>query len=218
MDARLQADYSNLTTHLFMQTNFFTKPTNHIKTVFRRVYKKTKVGNKKYSKWVLLTILLVCLGVVCTIKFLPVTTDESRQESPDPALKKTQGILTKQDPPFSTKTPRGESYDGKWTRVSPPERNPVYAFSDSIDGIRIIVSQQPLPKELRDQTATSTKTLAAGYSATEKLSVSGAVTYIGTSAKGPQSVIMTKDNLLILVKSSQRIPNTAWEKYLSDLR
>lgn len=184
------------------------------------LYRKTVVVLQKKSGRMILLGALLAVGVIFIgARFVPgVKEFIAPDPKATPLLKQTQGVLTKQDPPFSTKTPNGESYEGKWTRVSPSERNPVYAFNGAIEGVNVIVSQQPLPKELRNDTVASTQALAAGYSATQKLEVPGAAAFVGTSAKGPQSVIMTKDNLLILIKSSERIPNQSWEAFLTTLR
>lgn len=221
MAAHLLVGYNNLMTLLFMLTRkTISSHLIHLKqSVFQHSQRLWQLFMaRKRLRVIVISGLLVGLGIIVGLR---IASDESTPtvvQPTDPALAKSQGVLTKQDPPFDAKTPRGESLSGRWTRVSPPDRNPAYAYTDSVDGIKVIVTEQPLPKELRSDIVASTKALAAGYSATQTLDVPGATTFIGTSAKGPQSVIMTKDNLLVLVKSSQRIPNAAWEQYLKELR
>lgn len=98
--------------------------------------------------------------------------------------------------------------------MSPPDNDPVFAYTDSIDGIKISVSQQPLPSGMDDAQVAE---LAKKYNATTKLELSQPVVYIGASAKGPQSVIFTKNKLLVLIKSQGKISDEAWTNYIKSL-
>jgi len=127
---------------------------------------------------------------------------------------------TPEKPSYETILPEDKSISelGGWRRVSPPENDPVYAFTDSLDGIPVSVSQQPLPQSFRDDPAGRVAELAQKFSATEKLETSDITAYVGTSSKGPQSVIFTKNDLLILIKSEKKINNTSWQNYIASLR
>lgn len=122
-------------------------------------------------------------------------------------------------PSFATLLPEGKTLEelGGWQRVSPPDKEAVYAFVDTINGIQINVSQQPLPESFKKDTAGSLAALAKDFNANEKITVGTQTAYIGTSEKGPQSVIFAKDNLLILMRSSQAIPNDYWGVYINSL-
>lgn len=116
-------------------------------------------------------------------------------------------------PEYPTALPEGKSAEdlGGWKRVSPPGDDPVFAYTDSIDDITISVSQQPIPDGL------DIAELARSYSATTTLDVKGTDVYIGTSAQGPQSVILSKNGLLILIKSQYKIPEDSWVEYIASL-
>ena len=120
---------------------------------------------------------------------------------------------------YQTILPNGKSISdlGGWQRVSPSKNDPVYAYTDAINGIAISVSQQPLPQSFIGNVDTKTADLAKSYSATNKISAGATTVYIGTSSKGPQSVILTKDSLLILIKSKSKIDDTLWAKYVESL-
>lgn len=137
---------------------------------------------------------------------------------PDGTAMTTSKLATK--PEYSTMLPAGKSIEtlGGWTRVSPPDREPVFAYVDKIDSNKIIVSQQPLPKQFKDNTASQVESFAKGYLADVKITAGNTTAYIGTSAKGPQSVIFSKNNLLILIKSSVKIDNSKWGEYISSLQ
>lgn len=121
---------------------------------------------------------------------------------------------------YQTVTPRGKSIQqlGGWRRVSPPKSTPVYAYIDSIDGIQISVSQQPLPDKFIEETDSKLDELAKGFGATNEISADGIKVYVGTSAKGPQSALFIKNGLLILVKSQHKIATTSWKSYAESLK
>lgn len=137
----------------------------------------------------------------------------------------TDGELTNQtsaskDLHQKTLTPAGTSIDdrGGWSRISPPGKAPVFAYSDSINGTTINVSQQAIPESFKTNIPENVAELAKSYNATATIDANGTTVHIGDSAKGPQSVIFTKSNLLIMIKSQQKIPAEAWVRYINSLK
>ena len=122
-------------------------------------------------------------------------------------------------PKYQTISPGGIPIEqlGGWKRVSPPEKDPVFAYSDMIDGVNISVSQQPLPVSFEADPAGKTAELAKSYSATNKIEADKITIYIGTSVKGPQSVIFTKTDLLVLIKSEKKLSDASWKRYIESL-
>lgn len=126
---------------------------------------------------------------------------------------------TTQVPEYQTILPIGKSINdlGGWKRVSPPENEPVFAYTDQIDGVTISVSQQPLPDSFKSNLSSQVAEVAKKFNATSKIDANGTTLYIGTSAKGPQSTIFTKKNLLILIKSQKKINDKSWIGYVKTL-
>lgn len=126
---------------------------------------------------------------------------------------------TVQNPEYSTLLPNGTSIEelGGWNRVSPEDSDPVYAYADTIDGVQITVSEQPLPASFKNNIDSQVAELAKKFSATDQIETNGTKIYIGTSAKGPQSVIFARGGLLILVKSQKKIDDSSWKKYADSL-
>ena len=122
-------------------------------------------------------------------------------------------------PTFQTILPSGKSISslGGWHRVSPPGNDPVFAYTDKLAGVPIIVSEQQIPKSFDGKVSQKVADVAKSYSADDKLTVDGTIVYVGYSLKGPQSVIFTKKNLLILIRSDALISNTAWGTYVASL-
>jgi hypothetical protein len=127
---------------------------------------------------------------------------------------------TRASPTYPTLLPAYKTAQqlGGWFLISPPGHNPVYAFVDSLGGVSISVSEQPLPIDFQNSTVSKIALLAQSFGATEKISVNDLVAYIGTSAKGPQSVIFTRSKLLILIKSSASLTSDQWIGYISKLQ
>ena len=125
-----------------------------------------------------------------------------------------------QAPTYETTLPGGKSIDdlGGWKRVSPPDRDPVFAYSDKIDNVAISVSQQPLPENLKEDTNKKISELAESFGAATKVEANGLTAYIGTSAKGPQSAILVHKGTLILIKSQATVSQDAWQEYINTLR
>lgn len=124
-----------------------------------------------------------------------------------------------QAPNYPTLLPEGRTLEslGGWHRISPPDRNPVFAYADKIGDTSISVSQQPIPDGFKTNIGESVAELAKSYAATEKISLDSLTIYIGTSAKGPQSVILAKGSVLILIKSKAKIKDDAWVSYILSL-
>lgn len=122
-------------------------------------------------------------------------------------------------PTFQTLLPSNTSINqlGGWQRVSPPNNDPVFAFVDTIQGISVTVSQQPIPSSFKNNIDTSVAELAKSYNATTELTAGNTKVYIGTSYSGPQSVIFVKNGLLVLIKSEKKIADDDWIKYIQSL-
>lgn len=132
-----------------------------------------------------------------------------------------QKILGNQKPEFDTILPQGKSIEslGGWSRVSPPDRDPTFAYVDLLDGKDISVSQQLVPPAISDDPAGGVQSVAYDFNAKDRsIASDGTIFYIGTSSKGPQSIIFTKNDLLILIKSSASIDKQIWSEYIASLQ
>lgn len=130
-------------------------------------------------------------------------------------------ILGNQKPEFDTILPQGKSIEslGGWSRVSPPDRDPTFAYVDLLDDKDISVSQQLVPSAISDDPAGGVQSVAYDFNAKDRSVASdGTIFYIGTSSKGPQSIIFIKNDLLILIKSSASIDKQIWSEYIASLQ
>lgn len=124
-----------------------------------------------------------------------------------------------QSPRYETVIPDGKTVAslGGWERISPPNKPEVYAYSDKIGDVPISVSQQELPKSFESNPTEQIAEIAKKFNATTKIDAGDTVVYVGTSYKGPQSALLTKKNLLILIKSTKKIDEKDWAQYVKSL-
>ncbi len=195
----------------------FSWVTGTLHTSKRRLRLLAQVAIKRPRYSALGVVLLVA---VASVYFFWGNRSDSATPLPagEDTAYKSDG-LTKGTPKFETILPAGTTIDsfGGWTRVSPKDRDPVYAYADVVGKVPINVSQQPLPKEFKVDTDKQIKLLAESYTANEKLTLDDMTVYIGTSAKGPQSAIFTKNDLLILIKASTELSSKQWTNYIRAL-
>lgn len=129
-------------------------------------------------------------------------------------------VQTGVQPNFRAVLPASTSIEdlGGWQKLTPPNSDPFYVYIDEIDSILVNVSQQSLPSGFSSDVDTKVSEVAKGYNATSTLDANGTKVYIGNSAKGPQSVIFSKNGLLILIVSQQKIQDESWISYINSLK
>jgi hypothetical protein len=145
--------------------------------------------------------LVVVIGIIILIIAL--------QPAPTP-------IISTDTPTYDTIVPGGNK-KVSWERISPVNSDAVYAYADKISGVSVSVSEQMLPTSFINDTDGQIAQLATAYNATDIVTAGSVKVYIGTSIEGPQSVIFTKNSLLILIKSQTKIQDSAWVKYVESL-
>jgi hypothetical protein len=190
-----------------------SKPsTNDITKVTSPVHDQYKILNKK-------TIVLSSVVILALISFLIVGSIIHQQNSAKNADNASDSGLVVENLEYQTIVPDGKSISelGGWKRVSPAGSDPVFAYTDTIGAVSISVSQQPLPKSFVGDTDNQVAELAKKFSATNKIQSADTTIYVGSSSKGPQSAIFTKNGLLILIKSQEKIEDAAWAKYAKSL-
>ena len=155
-------------------------------------------------------ILIIIVGIIIASISQQVSNNSNNNENSKEVV---------QDLEYQTILPEGKSISdlGGWRRVSPSKADPVYAYTDTIGANSINVSEQPLPDSFIGDTDDQVAELAKKFNATTKIQAGDIKVHLGSSSKGPQSVIFTKNSLLILIKSQEKIEDAAWIKYIKSL-
>ncbi len=178
---------------------------------------------KRRPKLLVVSVIAVLLATAVIIGAVGRNGDKPEQAAattPSGTAPKP-GVLERGTPAYDTVLPGGKTAEalGGWTRISPPNRDAVWAYTDSIGGIPISVSQQKLPADFKtSDTDEQVSQLAKDFDAQETITAASTTVYIGTSAKGPQSVIFNMNDLLILIKSTAPIAKDQWVAYINSLR
>jgi hypothetical protein len=165
-------------------------------------YKKAGIGASAL-------VLVVAVGVIA------LQTRDSKGEKTG-----NTGVLgtASQKPTFEYSLPTGAGHEVKAESVRYDAQRKVVNFTDSIGGVTITISQQPLPDKFKENTDEEVKKLAESFSANEVLSTANPTAYLGTSAKGPQTVIFSKKGLLVFIQSTKEIDNHDWAEYITNLQ
>lgn len=184
-----------------------------ISSIFARI-KSLRPKPSKLNLKIVGALTIVILGTTAWF-FVPSSPGSIANNTPS-----APSAGSKNSPNYATVLPGSKSVEdlGGWHRVSPDDRDPVYAYADKIGDVAINVSQQPLPGDFASDTSNKVSELAKAYGATNKVEAGSQMIYIGTSEKGPQSAIVVKNSTLILMKSIQKIPDEAWASYVKSLR
>lgn len=163
------------------------------------------------KKWVISGVVGVILvsGAVTTL----LITKDSGKTSDKP------GVLadTDQKADFAYSLPKGDS-EGLEGAVRFDSQRKVVNYRDSIGGVAITISQQPLPEGFKQDTDSKVKKMAEDFSATKTIATANPTAYIGTSEKGPQTVIFSKKGLLVFIQSTKKIDDHDWAEYITSLQ
>jgi hypothetical protein len=165
------------------------------------------------------TLLAIALCIVITgtaaLK-LNIKSDSSAEVSKASNGAGQAGVpVATHDPEFDTVLP--QSRDIKKEQIFYDPVRKFAKYDDEVDTVKVTISQQPLPEAFKSDPAGKVKSLAEGFSATEKLSVGQQDMYYGRSEKGPQTLILSKNNVLIFIATTQPVEKEALKLYASDL-
>lgn len=132
----------------------------------------------------------------------------------------TTGVLgqASETPSFKAVLPDGKESETTSDKVAYDAQRKVASYTDMVGGIKVTVSQQALPETFKDSPEEKVKKLAESFAANEVISTSSPTAYLGTSVKGPQTVIFTKNGLLIFIQSAQKIDKPDWAEYITKLQ
>lgn len=165
-----------------------------------------------FKKQIIGGLAAVVLVAGVTTALLITKTDEKKSAD-------TPGVLAENDQKadFAYSLPKGNS-EGLDGAVKFNAERKVVNFRDSIGGIAITISQQPLPEGFKEDTDAKVKKLAEEFSATKTIATANPTAYIGSSEKGPQTVIFSKKNLLVFIQSTKKIDDHDWAEYITNLQ
>lgn len=187
------------------------------KQLYQSVRAKPSSLIAKYPRQLMIGsgVLAACIVVVGVVA-LSGSDGKGGQGSLDDSA---NGVLSEQSakPDFAYSVPKGDETEASGAVRYDADKK-VVNFEDSIGGVNIVVSQQPLPEAFKDDTDNRVKKMAEDFAATEVISTSNPTAYLGNDIKGPQTVIFAKKDLLVFIQSAKKIDNHDWAEYITNLK
>lgn len=185
-------------------------PETHLYTLWRK-QRRLRV------QLTIVIILILGLGIWLKPHWFPQSPESSGQTTRNGGAQLTHGT-----PDFKAFLPAGETIDayGGWTRVSPSDSAPVYAYSATLYGTAIIVSQQKLPNNFEGDVQGKVQELQSdqGYVTQHTIELDSTTIYIGVSKNNYQSTIFEREGTLVLITSYRSINDSTIESYVKSLQ
>lgn len=162
--------------------------------------------------------ILLRVGIVATvilvINALALTFIKDKK---DPGA--TQGVTTQAtQPEFPVVLPDGSKQGLTNENINYDPVKKVASYKDTLQGIDITVSQQPLPEAFKSDPAVQVEKIAKDFSADKALPTKSTKAFVGTSAQGPQSVVTWKKGVLIFIFANREIKDEEWVSYIDSFQ
>lgn len=188
------------------------KNVNKITSLPKQIVKSAR---QKFSRKSLLigslALILIVAGIVVGNKYL--LNDNKPSKS---GVLATDGASEfTNDPKFEIVKPKGRDI-AREKIVYDPKRN-FAKYEDDINGTPVTVSQQPLPETFKADPASGAAKVAKDFGATEELLFEQQKMYYGIDEKGPQTLIFTKNNLLVFIATSKEVEKQSLQVYAGNL-
>lgn len=169
--------------------------------------------NPLYKKYYIgvgaLLVLPLCFMLVAS--FTHVAKNSESTKKPE-----VQGKTVAAKPDFNTLKPT--TSDNQATETKYDATKKVASYNDVLKDVPITVSQQPLPAKFVKDPTGEIANLAKEINANDKISTSDATAYAGISIKGPQTVVFTKNDLLVFILADKKIDQLAWADYIEKMQ
>lgn len=107
---------------------------------------------------------------------------------------------------------------GKTIYVDPEGKRDTGSYPDVINGINIRVSEQVLPKDFKPDVQAKMDNFAKYNYYSEQITAGDTKVYIGMSVKGVESVMFTKNDLLVFIKAESKVDNNQLADYIKSLK
>ncbi len=177
---------------------FFKELITRVQVLF--LFAKSKL-TKKVLNISLVAVIIFSLGMIAIQAF------SSKQSEVTATV---DGASAQNKPDFKLIYPGGSKKD-----TSYDANKKVASFNDQMGEAQLTISQQSLPVNFRYDPNGEVEKLAKQINANTKLGVEGVSAFMGQSIKGPQTVVFSKNGLLIFIKSEKMVDTKKWNDYVS---
>lgn len=169
-------------------------------------------ARRKPKKLAVLGVLLLLLPLGFLGLSIAKNFNKPQQQTTLPEVK---GQTEEAKPDFAIMRPTTE--DNQATTPKFDATKKVVSYNDILADVPITVSQQPLPTAFTTDPTGQVEKLAKQINANDKISTSDTTAYAGISIKGPQTVVFTKNDLLVFIIANKKIDTIDWIKYIEKM-
>jgi hypothetical protein len=198
------------------ETEKFTEKARGITAKASSLYKQHKPKMFAY-KYVVIAIVIVPL--VGFIGFRLYQKNHSTvaevQGASDTQSPEGKDVVLSDKKLFDIVLPRGR--DIPQDKIFFDQKRKFARYDDDINGIKVSVSQQPLPEEFKNDPDGNIKNVAENFNAKEKLTFDEQSMYLGQSEEGQQTLILTKKSVMIFIVTASQIDKEALKLYAANL-
>ena len=120
-------------------------------------------------------------------------------------------------PEFSTVLPASDSEQID-TPIAYDELRKVASYTDTLDGKKITVTQQQVPDRFKVDQQVELEKFAKEMNANQPIQAGDTRAFTGLSIRGPQTVVMIKNDLLVFMTAESEVPAGAWVSYIESLQ
>lgn len=195
------------------------KKAGRLKTIVGGVPKlakltKLRIG-KKYLALGSVSLILIMAGIVVGNKYLFSDKNEGAEVAGTSKTTASDVPEPTSDPQFEIVKPQGRDLPKE--KIAYDSKRNFAKYEDDINGTPITVSQQPLPESFKADPAGGVAKLARDFGATEELVTEDTKMYYGIDEKGPQTLIFTKNGVLIFIATSKEVEKLSLQVYAGNL-
>ncbi len=175
----------------------------------RRIWQQYKKNT--YAKVISALVVIILLNVVA----VSIVKNHNNGRS-------VQGVTTGKSsattPSYKPFLPGGEVANTNSQAYKYTAEKQLVGYTDKIGQNEILVTQQPLPEEFKDNPDGRVEIFAKNANYNELLQITGGRAHLGTSEKGPQFVVFHKNGLMIFLRSDKKLLNADWTNYINGLK
>lgn len=176
-----------------------------------KIPRKMRLHAIKRKQWILMGSIIL-LVIISAVTWHLRTYRKTKPKDPQSVLSAVQ-----QKPEFKVLAPKDSASAVADDKVHYDSTRKVASFTDTIDNTQVVVSEQPLPESFKDDPEGKTAALAKSINANDVIASSYPKAYLGTSIKGPQTAVFTKNNLLVFIYAPKALDKSAWAEYITKL-
>jgi hypothetical protein len=165
----------------------------------------------------LVPVFVVVAGVVVVIKQRNNGQQAVKSAVASQSAGEGSSLPRNQTPEFDTVLPKGKTAEqlGGFARISPGDKDPVYGFADTYQGYLINITQQKMPSTFKGNEEAKLEEIAKSYQANSIIQIDENRVYHGYAQNAKvQSLIFIKNDLLIFIRSPQKLSDEAWASYI----